>query len=105
MSGALVAITLTITSTSTPSVSGTYNIGGTLESNGIQGEANAVALNGTFADGSEALNWPDIKGVGHSFTVAQFKAFAAAAGLFMAQRMQYAAGLISTAPSSSATIP
>lgn len=96
--------TITITSTGTPALSGTYGLG-VSESQGMQGEVNAIALNGTFADGSGSLTWPDTKGTGHSFTVAQFKSFATAIALYRAERVQYCAGVVTTAPSNAVTIP
>lgn len=95
---------LVITSTSTPSLSGSYGIG-SLETGGMQGEVNAIALNGTFADGSATVNWPDTKGASHAFTVAQFKELVTAVGLYRAQLLQHSAGILATAPSNTATIP
>lgn len=97
--------TITITSTSTPALNGTYNVGERTNAAGLQAEINAVALNSTFADGSESLIWPDSKGTGHSFTVAQFKTFALAIALYQAQTAQYVAGVTSVAPANTATIP
>lgn len=101
---AMPATSLTISSTSAPALNGTYGLG-PLESAGMQGEVNAIVLDNTFADGSAALNWPDTKGTGHSFTVAQFKSFATAIALYRAERVQYCAGVVTTAPSNAVTIP
>lgn len=94
---------IAITSTSTPALNGSYRTDGIFML-GLQAEINAVALDGTFADGTATLNWPDAKGAAHTFTVAQFKTLAMAIANFQAQCAQYAAGLIATAPSSSVTI-
>ena len=63
---------LAVTSTSTPALSGTYAVVG-WPANGLDAQATAIAMDGTFADGTASLNWPDISNVTHAFTVAQFK--------------------------------
>ena len=100
-----IAKTMTITSTATPTLNGTYNIAGAMETAGLLAEVNAIALDDAFADGTQTVNWPDINRTAHSFTVAQFKTFATAVALYKAQWTQYAYGLITTAPSNAATIP
>ena len=100
---ARIATTLTITSTSTPSLNGSYGIG-PFESDGLQAQANAIAMDAAFADGTESLNWPDVNRVGHTFTVAQFKELLMAVALYRAQWVQFSCGLITTAPTSTATI-
>lgn len=86
---------LTVTSTGSPAISGTYRCDG-LTMAGIQAEVNAILLSGatpTFADGTASLNWPDVAGVGHTFTVAQFHELAMAVCNFVVQCAQYNAGL------------
>jgi hypothetical protein len=95
---------LTITSTATPAINGTYTVLGALD-NAFQAECNAVALNGTFADGTENLNWPDRNNAIHSFSVANFKNFAGAISNFINLCTQYSMGTVTAAPSASATIP
>lgn len=97
---------LAITSTATPALNGTYLVND-LAGEGIQAEVNALWISNseTFADGTASLDWPDRAGTGHTFTVAQFKTFANACALFVAQCVQYSAGLTTTAPANTATIP
>lgn len=94
---------LSVTSTSTPSLNGSYGITGVM-AEGVQAEVNAIALNNAFADGSASVNWPDRSGAVHSFTVAQFKELATAMALYRAQCAQYAAGIVTTVPAGTATI-
>lgn len=98
---------LTLTSTGTPTLNGTYSCTG-LSAAGLQAEANALMLSGTtpvFADGTTSLNWPDSKGAGHTFTPAQFLELVHAIDLFLSQCAQYAAGVTTSPPSNAATIP
>ena len=97
---------LAIASTSTPALNGTYLVN-EIVGEGLQAEANALMLGGTtpvFADGSTSLNWPDRTGAGHTFTPAQFLELVHAVNYFVSQCAQYAAGILTTAPSASATI-
>ena len=74
----------------------------------IQAEVNALLMSGAtpaFAGGGTTLEWPDETMTGHSFTVAQFQAFAQAVNAFVAACYLYGRGIETTAPSSSATIP
>jgi hypothetical protein len=95
---------LAVSSTSTPSLDGTYAVAGQLQA-ALQAEINAVALNGSFADGSATLDWPDIEKVLHAFDVTQFRALAAALANFVVLCTLYGMGISTTAPTNSATIP
>lgn len=101
----LLATGLTITSTATPALNGTYMTQGrSLEA--MQAEINSLLLNtNVFVDGSTSVNWPDKTGAGHEFTEAQFRTLVNAIDQFVVGCFQYGAGLTTTAPSSSATIP
>jgi len=94
---------ITITSTATPALNGTYSLTPAMVA-GIQGQVAAVALNATFADGSAALSWPDASNAMHSFDVAQFKTFAQAVGNHLSLSAIYMCGL-GAAPPTTATIP
>ena len=97
---------LTITSSSAPSLNGTYACDA-LRLSAMQQEVNAILLAGAtpaFADGSQAVNWPDTGGAGHSFNPAQFHELAVAVGNYVVQRLQYMIGLTTTQPPNTATI-
>jgi hypothetical protein len=97
---------LTVTSTGTPALSGTYGCTG-LYLTAMQAEVNAMLLAGAtpaFADGSQSLNWPDNRNVGHAFNPAQFHELAVAISNFIVQCTQYGIGLIPNAPATSVTI-
>jgi len=96
---------LSVTSTATPALSGTYPVTGQELINGLQAQISAILLDNTFADGGAALAWPDIGGTTHSFDVAQFKTLASALLQFQAQWTAYAMGATTTAPPTTATIP
>lgn len=102
----LLAKGLQVSSTGTPALNGTYATDGTaLE--GIQAEANALILGGAtpiFADGSTSLQWADKGGAAHTFTPAQFLELVKAVNYFVASCAQYAAGVLTTAPTGTATI-
>lgn len=50
----------------------------------INAEVTSLLLNGTFADGSTAVEWPDATGTLHNLSVPQFKAVAGAIGGYVA---------------------
>jgi hypothetical protein len=100
---ALLAAPVTITSTSTPALDGSYSITGADQLH-IQAEVQSIMLNGTFADGSSAVAWPDAAAGVHTFTVVQFKAFATAIGSFVAACYKVLNGSSTTLPSAALTI-
>jgi hypothetical protein len=72
--------------------------------------AEQVALvannNAAFADGSKAVQWPDVTGALHSLTPTQFQAFAMAMGAFVAGCRNVINGVSgATLPATAATIP
>jgi hypothetical protein len=98
---------IVITSTSTPALNGTYAVRG-LAFEAMQAEIDAILLAGStpaFVDGTQSVNWPDMSGAGHSFTVAQFHTLANAIGNYNVQLLQYAAGILTSPPANTATIP
>jgi hypothetical protein len=101
---ALLSSGLTITSTSTPALNGTYPATPTAVSY-VQAEMLSVLINGTFADGETTLQWADATGTLHTFpNVAVFKAFATAVGAFVAAATKVEIGASTTLPPASATI-
>jgi hypothetical protein len=102
---AALAAGLAITSTATASLDATYPADPNTVSY-VNSELNAILLNGTFADGATAIQWPDTTGALHTFTVAQFKTFAAALGTFVSGIRKCVIGAVGAAlPSASDTIP
>jgi len=97
---------LTVSSTSAPSLNGTYLCDG-VRWDAITAQANAILLSGatpSFADGSQSLSWPDKSGALHSFTPAQFHELIVALSNFVAQCYLYGEGATQTAPAAIATI-
>jgi hypothetical protein len=80
----LQALGLAITSAGTASLDATYptdaNTIGFINS-----EVSAIGMNGTFADGTSSIEWPDVNGVIHEFNIAQFKQFATVIGVFVSR--------------------
>lgn len=101
---ALLAGGLTITSTGTPALDGTYaadpdTIGY------VNSEVASIALNGTFADGTTSIDWPDASGVLRGFTLAEFKLLAAALGVFVSGIRKCVIGVSGASlPAAAATI-
>jgi hypothetical protein len=94
---------VTITSTSTPALNGTYATGEFMLQ-ALQGQCDAVALNGTFADGTTSLSWPDAGNAMHTFSIAEFKSFAAAMSNYISLYAIYACGASTVVPPNTATI-
>lgn len=95
---------LTITSTSTPALDGVYACDPTTIGF-VNSEINAILLNATFADGSTALEWPDMTGALHLYTIAQFKTLAVALGEFVSGIRKCVIGATgATLPPATATI-
>jgi hypothetical protein len=96
---------LAVTSTATSALDGTYAADADTIAY-VNSELNAIALNGTFADGGSTVAWPDTGGALHIFTIAQFKSFAAVLGAFVAGiRKCVIAVPGATLPPATATIP
>ena len=100
---AAIAAGLTVTSTGTPSLNGTYACDSNTTAD-INAEITSIMLNATFADGTTSLAWPDTSLALHTFNVTQFKAFATALAAFVSGVRKYAMGINSSLPSSSVTI-
>jgi hypothetical protein len=95
---------LAITSTATPSLSATYAVDNAAQAH-IQAEIISILLNGSFADGSASVAWPDTAGVIHSFAgVAAFKDFAAAVSAYVAALFKVINGTSTALPAATATI-
>ena len=95
---------LTITCSSNSTLDGTYACD-TATVGFIQAEIMSLVKNGVFADGSSSVDWPDTAKALHTFNAAEFEAFAAAVGVFVAQIRKCLIGVSGAAlPSSTATI-
>ena len=102
---ALIAGGLAVTSTATAALNGTYAADTTTISY-VNSELNSILLNGSFADGTATVEWPDGSGTLHAFDVAQFKTLAAALGAFVAGIRKCAIGVSgATLPPATVTIP
>lgn len=95
---------LSISSTTTPALNGTYPASATAQAQ-INAEVTSILLNGTFADGTSTIEWLDVTGTAHSFTVAQFKTLATAIGVFVSGCFKCINGQSTTIPSSIRNIP
>ena len=106
---AAIAAGLTITSTSTPALNGTYAVasGVPFGREDIGTEAQFVSTFSEFTNGTTTLDWPLIDG--KTFvtfpTTASFMAFAKAAAQFYAACKAVAATGAGSLPAASATIP
>ena len=99
---AAMATGLTLTSTGTPALSGAYAVDVTAQV--ITSQVTSILLNGTFADGTGSVAWPDTAGALHTFTIAQFKVFATAVAAYVAALFKAINGISTTLPSGSVTI-
>jgi hypothetical protein len=101
----LLAPGLAITSTATANLDATYAADPSTISF-VNSELNAILVNGTFADGTSAIQWPDTTGALHTFTIVQFKTFAAALGAFVSGIRKCVIGATGAVlPAATATIP
>jgi hypothetical protein len=96
---------LAITSTSTPALNATYDVG-TSAQNHMQAEMISLLASGgaLFADGTATVAWPDMMGAIHTFTAAEAKAFFLAAGAYVAALFKVQNGTLTTLPAATATI-
>jgi hypothetical protein len=93
-----------VTSTGSPSLNATYPVDPQTQAL-ISAELLAVLVNGTFADGTTSLNWPDSTGTLRTFpSVAEFKIFAAACGAYVATLYKVINGTLTSLPPPSVTI-
>ena len=100
----LIATGLAVTSTGTPALSATYPCDPTTQSH-IAAEMISVLVNGTFADVTASVQWPDVTGALHTFTLAQWRPLAVAIGAFVAAALKVQIGATTTLPSAAVTIP
>ncbi len=101
---ARLATGLAVTSAGTPALSATYAVDAAAQAH-IQAEVIAILLNGSFADGSASVAWPDTAGVIHDFAdVAAFKGFAAAVSAYVAALFKVINGTSTALPAATATI-
>ncbi len=101
---AALAAGLAITSTATPALNATYPVSATAQAQ-INAEITSILLNGTFADGTTTIEWLDVTGAAHSFTIAQFKMLATAVASFASGCIKCMSGLSTTLPATTTTIP
>ncbi|WP_175952886.1 hypothetical protein [Burkholderia sp. BCC0405] len=94
---------LTVTSSSTPSLSGTFSVNNIAQQR-VMAEVTSILLNGTFANGSDTAVWQDASGTEHTFTIAQFKEFASVFSAYVASVTMCMLGQSSALPSSDVTI-
>jgi acyl-CoA synthetase (AMP-forming)/AMP-acid ligase II len=73
---------VTLTSTGAPALNAVYACDPATQQQ-IIAEVTSILLNGTFTDGSAALDWPDAGYALHTFSVAQFKSFATAVASYI----------------------
>jgi hypothetical protein len=99
---------VTITSTATPALNGTYDIGSDARGNATA-VCTGVALGKPLPSGGATLNYPDVTGQMHAFASADFVNFALAIEGYIYEFDQALAALISgvsaALPSSALTIP
>jgi hypothetical protein len=71
----------------------------------INAEVTSLLLNGTFADGTETVEWPDATGALSNLTVSQFKAVAGSIGAYVAACRKCVIGSVGAVlPASSITL-
>jgi hypothetical protein len=105
LAATLLAGGITITSTSTPALNGTYAIDAAAQANINAVQTYILTTPGTFPSGA-TQPWVDMSGAVHVFAnTAQFTAFAKAAAQIAAQVTLYGAGALPSPPAMSATIP
>ena len=100
---ALLATGLAITSTATAALDATYSASATAQAQ-INAEVTSILLNGTFADGTSTIDWLDVSGVSHTFTIAQFKLLATKIAIFVSGCVKCVNGQTTVLPNTSATI-
>ena len=103
---AAIAKGLTISSTSTPTLNGTYSLTPNSQSN-INAVVTYIILNNTFPGGQSAMPWVDQNGSAHVFTsLSVFKAFSTAIADYVAAVSLYAdsGGTQGSLPNSNVTI-
>jgi hypothetical protein len=87
-----------ITSTGTPALDATYPLDLATQTRMVIEAAALMQNGGTFLDGSTSVEFPDVAGVLHTFTAAQFRAWNTAVGA-------YAGGLLKVMQTNTGTLP
>lgn len=101
---AMLTGTITVSSTSTPSLDGAYAVDLLAQSH-INSEMLCAQVTGKFADGATTVDWLDATGVTRTFpSVAVFQAFALAVAAFVAGCFKVIAGTSTTLPSVTVTV-
>ena len=100
---ALLATGIAITSMATTALDATYSASATAQAQ-INAEVTSILLNGTFADGTSTIDWLDVSGVSHTFTIAQFKLLATKIAIFVSGCVKCVNGQTTVLPNTSATI-
>jgi len=95
---------VTITSSSTSSLNGTYDCGSATQDH-IQSEILSIILNGSFADGTTTVLWLDMANTSHTYNVVEFKSFAGAIGQYVAALFKVIQGTLTSLPASTVSIP
>jgi hypothetical protein len=94
---------LTISSTSTPAINGTYAVDANAQSK-LNAVTTYVMLNNAFPANQSAMPWADMSGAAHALSIANFKAFATAIANYVAELDLYANGALTTIPANTVTI-
>lgn len=104
---AALAAGLTLSWSTSTTLDGTYDIDPQTQAY-ISGEITSILMNGTFTNGQPTRVWLDAASAPHTFSIAQFKAFATQVALtvdaLLTAQATAAAGGSATWPSASATI-
>lgn len=94
---------LTVTSTGTPAINGTYPTTD-LPQRYLASEMQFVSTFGTFTTGGTTLDWPDVSGALHEFDIPTFTAFAKQFAMFVAANIRCIDGHATELPSANVTI-
>lgn len=101
--GRMIASGCQISSTSTPALNGTYAADPVSQQH-IAAEIVSIMLNGTFTDGTTTIEWLDVSGATHAFTIAEFKSFATAHAGFVTACLKVINGQSTTLPAQPSVI-
>lgn len=94
-----------VTSTGMPSLSGTYALDATSQSN-VQAVALYIEVNAKFPGGAATLPWADASGAIHVFaSTAEYLSFASALASYVAEIEMYRLGQAPALPAQPVTIP
>lgn len=106
--GAQLDLGLALTCTGTPALNATYAVDENAQLRIMAQFISFLMSANTFTNGTTSMQWPDINGTLHTFTVAQFKAFGGAINKYLDAvslvSLQLANGTVVAWPSNAATI-